>query len=89
LVDRLIGVRRSRGVCIRYRDSAKRLACDFARLLPGWPIGIEQSVVLVCVPVRPTVDGNRINVPRRIEPAGTEHAKELVADAALENLKRR
>src|ERR1700730_1835098 len=89
LVDRLIGVRRGRGVRVRYRNPAKGLAGDFARLFPGWPVRIEKSVVLVCVPVRPTVDRNGIDVPRGIEASRTQHTKELIADVALENLKRR
>src|SRR2546429_1657112 len=84
------GVRVSRrcrvGVCNRY--TAKGFAGDFAWTLSCGPFGIEKIVVFVCVAMRPAIDGNRVNIARGIEAAGTENAAKLVADIALECFKR-
>ena len=50
---------------------------------------VGQAVVGVGVAVRPAVDGDRDDVARRIEAAGAEDARELIADVALEGLERR
>ena len=48
------------------------------------PVRIEQRIVFVGVAMRPTVDGDRDDVARRIESAVPEDARELIADVALE-----
>src|SRR5256885_9854808 len=87
-VDRGVSISRSRrvGVCNRY--AAKRFAGDFAWTLSCGPFGIEKIVVFVCVAMRPAIDGNRVNITRGIEAAGTENAAKLVADITLEGFKR-
>src|SRR6266498_5825496 len=47
-------------------------------------VAVKQRVRHVAVAVRPAVDGDRRDVARACEPAGTEHAVELVMDPRLE-----
>jgi hypothetical protein len=48
---------------------------------------LEQRVVLVSVPMRPTVDRDCYDVTRGIKSAIAEHSAELVAYVAFEDIK--
>ena len=89
LVDRDIGIGGRTGIRVRDRDASKRLPSDFMRRLPGRPLGIVERVVFVPVPVRPAIDGDGLDVARRVEAAIGQHPRELLANPALERGERR
>src|SRR5262249_13684435 len=51
------------------------------------PVGVEERIVLIGVPVWPTIDGDANDVGCWIEAAWAQGARELVADVPLEDLK--
>src|SRR5205823_13481854 len=72
------------GVGMGNSDAAEGLSRNFAGQLSALePELVPQGVVLVCVSMRPTVDGNRGNVSRGIEATRTECARKLLANFAL------
>jgi hypothetical protein len=87
LIDGLVGV--GSGGCVRIgnRNSSVSLARDVARALARGPIGIPKRVVLVGVAMRPAVDGDRVDIARRIESPCPEHAFELITNTSLEVFK--
>src|SRR5271170_4960743 len=89
LVDRGVRIGGSAGVGIGDGDAAEAGAADDMRRLPVGPVRIEQRIIFVGVTVRPAVDRDGGNVAGRIETAGTEDARQLVADVALEGLEAR
>ena len=69
LIDGRIGISSRCGISVGNGNSAKTLAPDYIRTLIFGPVGIEQRVVLIPVAVRPAVDGDRLDVARRIKTA--------------------
>src|SRR3984957_16430270 len=70
LIDGRVGVRKGFSVGIRDGNAAKGLPPDDAGLLIFGPIRIEKRIVFVGVAMRPTIDGDRLNVARGIESGG-------------------
>jgi len=89
LIDR--GVRVGVGFSIGIRDVnlPVRLAPNHARLLVLGEIRIVKRVVLVRVAMRPAIYRDGLDVPRGIETSARKYSSELVAQVALERLKRR
>src|SRR5262245_29248169 len=68
-VDRGVGVRARGRVGVRDRDPPVAAAGDVAGKRPVRPERVPRSRVLVRVPVRPSVDGDRLDVLGGVEPA--------------------
>src|SRR3974390_2546137 len=68
-------------------DLSERLSADFIGSLSRRPNRINQRVVLIRVAVGPPIDGNGLNVVRRIEPAAAQNLRELAANVALKRVK--
>lgn len=84
LIDGHVGVSAGAGVGIRDGNLAKNLAPDDPGLLSFFPIGIEERIRRERVAVRPTIDGDALDVLGGIESRATEHARQLVADVSFE-----
>ncbi len=86
-VDRGVGVRAARRVGIGNRDPSEPPAADDAGAVLGRrerPLHrIPQGVGVVGIPVRPPVHGDPRDVPRRVEPAAAQRARQLRPDFAL------
>src|SRR5579871_2607617 len=61
-------------------DDARTFGCGAIQRL-------KQRIVLVSVAVRPSVYGNCLNVASGVETSSGEHASELIANVAFENIK--
>src|ERR1700728_3974907 len=82
-----IGVCPGIGVC--NRNSAERLSCSDARLRAAFePKVVPQRVVFIRVSMGPAIYCDRGDIFSRVEPAGREGSRQLVADIALECLER-
>src|SRR5580704_14982713 len=88
LVYRRVGIGGGSGIGVGDGDAAEPRPPDHMRLLRFRPFRVEQLVIFVSVTVRPAIDGDVRHTPRRIEPAGAEDARQLVADVALEGFER-
>src|SRR5262245_12460702 len=89
LIDGDVGVGRRAGIRIGDGDPSELPPANFMRRLARGPSWVVERVVFVAVAVRPTVDRDRLDVARRIEPALAEDARELIADVAFEGRERR
>src|SRR5258708_3594622 len=92
LVDSGVRLGARARIGISNRDLAESHSSHHPRLLPFLPIRIEESVsrvMFVGVAVRPTIHGDGLDVPRRIETRAAQHPSQLIADVALEFRKRR
>src|SRR5260370_22435188 len=90
LVDGGVRLGACAGIGISNCDLAEPLSSHHPRLLPFLPIWIEESVsrvMFVGVAVRPTVHGDGLDVPRRIETRATQHPSQLIAAGAFESRK--
>src|SRR6202521_116056 len=86
LIDSGVRLGACAGVGIGDRDPAERLSSDHPRLLPLFPIWIEERVgwvMFVSVTVRPAVHRDGLDVPRRIEIRAAQHPSQLIADVAF------
>src|SRR5450631_4263723 len=89
LVNRCVRVGERFSVGIRDGNSAEWLSADNAGLFILRPIRIVKRIVFVGVTVRPTIDGNRLNIARWIEAARPEHRAQLLTDVAFGGGERR
>ena len=89
LIDSYISVGGGAGVGIGNGDAAARFTTDFVRRLARIPLRIEERIVFIAITVRPTVNRDGFDVARRIEAAGTEATRELIANVALESFEGR
>src|SRR5262249_20350736 len=55
----------------------------------GFPLGIEKSARRISVTMRPAIYGDGFDIARRIEAGVSQHARELIANVALELLEGR
>src|SRR5580704_7288251 len=88
LIDRRVGIGGGTGIGVGDGDAAEARPPDHMRLLRFRPFRIEQLVIFVSIAMRPAIDGDARHTARRVEPARTEDARQLVADVALEGLER-
>jgi len=70
LIDGFIRISKRACIGIRNMDATKRLTADFAGRLSRRPLRVVQGIVFVGVAVGPAIDGDGLNVTRRIESAG-------------------
>src|SRR4029077_19920092 len=86
LIDSGVRLGARAGVGIGDRNSAEGLPPNDPRLLPFFPVWIEESVrpiIFVSVTVRPTIHSDGLNVPRRIEARSAKHPSELITNIAF------
>src|SRR5258707_6803436 len=88
LIDGDVGVRGCARIGVGNGDAAEWLATKNVWLLSVGPFWIEQRIVFVAVAVRPAIDGDGCDVARRIESAGGNRSRELIANFAFKQFKR-
>src|SRR6267142_3964917 len=87
LIDGDVGVRGCARIRVGNGDAAEWLATKNVWLLSVGPFWIEQRIVFVAVAVRPAIDGDGCDVARRIESAGGNRSRELIANFAFKQFK--
>ena len=84
LDDCRVDVCSSSRVGVRHRNPPEARPADHVREFVLRSHGVEQTVVVVGVAVRPAVDRNGLDVSRRIEAAAREHPAELSTNLPLD-----
>src|SRR6266480_791928 len=79
-----VGIGAGAGIGVCDGHLAERLPANDPGLLLFFPVGIEQRIRREGVTVHPAIDGDALNIPRRVESSSTQHAAQLVADVSVE-----
>src|SRR5882762_11940718 len=89
LIDCHISVSARTRIGIGDRDSPKRLASEYPRLLPRFPLRQIQPKRRERIAMRPTVHNNALNIPCGIESRSAKHTRQLLTDVPFKFAVRR